>query len=149
MTDVLNPDNLNPDRLRPTLDRERHLPEMRFLTYPIQIDQTGPQVSTRAEHIREQIEQLLMTAPGERIHRPEFGVGADHLVFEGGGEQLRALVRQRLTATLAEALTGQVDPESLRTEILAGGDDHMLIIRIGYRIATIGREFEHDFTVRR
>ncbi len=33
-------------------------------------------------HIREQIEQVLFTDPGERVFRPELGAGMRQLVFE-------------------------------------------------------------------
>ena len=36
----------------------------------------------RVRHIREQIEQVLFTDPGERVFRPEFGAGVRRLVFE-------------------------------------------------------------------
>ena len=30
---------------------------------------------TEAEHVRDLIEQILFTSPGERVNRPEFGAG--------------------------------------------------------------------------
>ena len=33
------------------------------------------------EHIRDMIELLLFTAPGERVNRPDFGSGLQQMVF--------------------------------------------------------------------
>ena len=40
---------------------------------------------TRDDHLRDLIEQVLFTAPGERVMRPDFGSGLLALVFEPGG----------------------------------------------------------------
>ena len=74
----------------------------------------GPAVSRGADHVREQIEQVLFTTPGERVFRPEFGAGVQTLVFEpnnhaavGGDPQAPDL------AALTDALHGEVEPAAL------------------------------------
>jgi len=41
-------------------------------------------------HIREMIEQLLFTSPGERVNRPNFGTGLLQLVFAPNSDTLAA-----------------------------------------------------------
>ena len=61
------------------------------LRFPFQISERGvAATSGRREIIRQQIEQLLLTIPGERINRPEFGCGVQRLVFSGVGPQAAA-----------------------------------------------------------
>ena len=53
-----------------------------FMKFPLTIGAEGAVPSTRLEHVREIIETVLFTNPGERWFRPDFGVGAVALVFE-------------------------------------------------------------------
>ena len=34
------------------------------------------------DHLRDMIEQFLLTDPGERVNRPDFGAGLRHMIFE-------------------------------------------------------------------
>lgn len=137
-------DLLRPDQLVPRVRSERRLTEVGYLAFPLRTDAGRPAVADRGRHVRDQIEQVLFTAPGERPHRPDWGIGVEHLVFEPGAEALRAVVHQRLTSTLAEVLAGEVEPSSLAVEVTVR-DDTTLVVRIGYALATVGRQVEHLF----
>ena len=119
--------------------------ESQYLKFPFSMEQNGPNTSTRSEHVREQIEQVLFTSPKERVFRPEFGVGVRRLVFEPNNAALRNTTLKRLNASLAEALHGEVDPRTL--EIEASNEDEMLIIHISYVLAAISRQESHSFAV--
>jgi uncharacterized protein len=134
------------DELRPSLGTTRHLPDHRYLRFPFRVTGDGPATSARADHVREQIEQVLLTAPGERVHRPDWGVGVELLVFEPRAEQLRTVVGKRLIGALAEALAGEVDPESLRAEVDLRGET-AIVITVAYRLATIGHSVQHEFEI--
>jgi phage baseplate assembly protein W len=51
--------------------------------YPFQIDKNGKTavVSSEEAHLRQMVEQVLFTTPGERVNRPTFGCGINQLVF--------------------------------------------------------------------
>jgi phage baseplate assembly protein W len=66
------------------------------------------------ETIRGKIIQILFTAPGERVNRPDFGCGLFNLVFEPNDEILAAAVE----FTVGQALT-----RWLGDEILVDGVD--------------------------
>src|SRR6187455_1477947 len=52
------------------------------LDYPYRFDRSGWTATTGDEdHIRDLIEQVLFTAPGERVNRPTFGTGLAQLLF--------------------------------------------------------------------
>jgi uncharacterized protein len=121
----------------------RRLPSISYLKFPFTIDTDGAAASTRQAHVREQIEQVLFTNPGERIFRPEFGAGVQHLLFEPNAQPLRELARKRLSASLSEALQGEVDPRTL--EIEPEFIDETLYIRITYQLAALGEREEHVF----
>lgn len=59
------------------------------VAYPWHIDAGGRTASaTRADHIRQLIEQVLFTTPGERVNRPTFGSGLMQLVFSPNSSEL-------------------------------------------------------------
>ncbi|MCB1800555.1 MAG: GPW/gp25 family protein [Gammaproteobacteria bacterium] len=127
---------------------ENRLPRTRYMAFPFRLERNGPATSTRMEHIREQVEQVLFTSPGERVFRPEFGFGARQHVFEPNAAPLWELARGRLFGSLAEALAGEVDPKTLRVEVGPGpGQPEVLLVQISYTIAALQKEERHSFTL--
>ena len=60
------------------------------LDFPYHFDGRGRTATTgRDDHIRDLIEQVLFTAPGERVMRPDFGSGLLALVFEPNSSDAR------------------------------------------------------------
>jgi phage baseplate assembly protein W len=109
-----------------------------FMDFPLRLGADGAGPCPRIEHIRDQIEQVLFTDPGERWFRPEFGAGIRSLVFEPQNTALWQVTRQRLQSNLADALAGEVDPRDLSIEVGADADfPERLMIRIGYRLTAL------------
>ena len=75
--------------------------------FPFQIDHASRQAaqSDYEAHVEQMIEQVLLTSPGERVNRPDFGCGLRHLLFAPYSEALSAtaqiLVLQALSKWLA------------------------------------------------
>jgi hypothetical protein len=115
------------------------------MSFPVRIGERGAATSDRNAHVREQIEQVLFTNPGERAFRPEFGVGIRALIFEPNNAVLWEITRKRLIASLSEALRGEVDPKSL--EITVDGEEEKLLVVISYTLATIGHRERQEFLV--
>jgi len=113
-----------------------------YMSFPLRIGAGGAATSTRAAHVREQIEQVLFTDPGERVFRPEFGAGVRAIIFEPNGSVLAEILRKRLTDSLAEALQGEVDPQTLRVEVRP--DEEKLLVEISYALATIGQSEAYE-----
>lgn len=127
---------------------ESRLPRTRYMSFPFSMGKNGAATSTRAEHIREQIMQVLFTGPGERVFRPDFGFGARQHVFEPNSIQLWEAVQSRLHGSLSEALAGEVDPKTLQVEVGAPKDrPEMLLVKISYVLAALQKEESHEFTV--
>lgn len=60
-----------------------------YLDNPFHIDGRGRSAETRLDdHIRDMIYQVLFTAPGERVNRPDFGCGVRQLVFMANSDAL-------------------------------------------------------------
>lgn len=116
-----------------------------YLSFPLKIGIDGTATSSRSDHVREQIEQVLFTNPRERVFRPEFGVGVRRLIFEPNTALLRDVTEKRLRASLAEALQGEVDPKTL--EIKVAAEQEKLFIRISYVLARIQQQETHEYEV--
>ena len=112
--------------------------EKPFLKFPFSIDKEGPLTSSRSQHVREQIEQVLFTSPKERVYRHEFGVGIRNLVFEPNNATLMNITHKQLLTSLADALHGEVDPRTLTVDITQ--NDGQLEIQISYMLAAINKE---------
>jgi len=116
-----------------------------YLAFPLRIHSTGAAKANRGRHVRDQIEQVLFTMAGERVFRPEFGAGVQALIFEPNASVVWQVARKRLVASLAEALTGEVDPRSIEVDV--GGEDATLTITISYSLATLGIRENQTFTL--
>ena len=121
------------------------LSDVPYLSFPFVVGADGPRTSTRSDHVRGQIEQVLFTSPRERVFRPEFGVGVRRLLFEPNNIQLRNTTLKQLNASLSEALHGEVDPKTLEVEVV--NDAPRLLIRISYVLAAINKRESQDFVL--
>jgi len=79
------------------------------IAFPYRFDGRGRTAeATQNDHIRDLIEQVLFTAPGERVNRPEFGCGLLQLVFEPNSVELATatqfLVQGALQQTLGDLI---------------------------------------------
>ena len=99
--------------------------------FPFQLDARGQAADPGYErHMREMIELVLFTAPGERINRPEFGTGLLELVFAPGTSEEAGVTQQLARAALQRELGDVVTVTSLTVE--AG--DAALDIRVEYEL---------------
>jgi phage baseplate assembly protein W len=61
----------------------------RQLDFPLHVDGRGRlAVTSPDDHVRDMIQQVLFTSPGERVNRPDFGSGLLQLVFLPNSEPL-------------------------------------------------------------
>jgi uncharacterized protein len=73
--------------------------------YPLAFDTRGRTASTgEDEHIRDLIEQVLFTSPGERVNRPTFGSGLLQLVFAPNSDALAAATQVSVQGALQQWL---------------------------------------------
>jgi phage baseplate assembly protein W len=85
--------------------------------FPFQFDSRGrTAASSGDDHIREMIEQVLFTSPGERVNRPDFGSGLMQLVFAPNSEELAATVQLLVQGALQQWLGDRIQVEAVRVE---------------------------------
>jgi phage baseplate assembly protein W len=109
------------------------------LRYPLAVDPARGRISQEQDfsaHVEQLVMQVLMTAPGERINRPDFGCGVKRLVF-GPASEVAATLAQ---STVYQALTTWLPNTITVNEVTARADGAMLQIRVGYVIKARGEQ---------
>jgi hypothetical protein len=101
------------------------------IAFPFDYNRQGltAQVNT-SDHIRNLIDQLLFTSPGERVNRPTFGSGVTQLLFAPNSDQLAATLYASTQAALQQCLGDLVEVHDL--EIF--NDESTLHIKLDYSI---------------
>lgn len=95
------------------LPRQRNVINIDF---PFQFDRYHRTASTNDEdqHIRDLIEQLLFTTPGERVNRPDFGSGILSLIFAPNSAELATAMEITIQASIEQWLGDLIDLQSLQ-----------------------------------
>lgn len=88
---------------------------MRQIAYPYHIDNTGRTADVDYDqHIRQLIEQLLFTSPGERVNRPDFGTGLSQMVFAPNSDELATATEYLVQGALQQWLAELIHVESVQ-----------------------------------
>lgn len=112
------------------------------IDYPFYFDNRYRTASTtEADHIRDMIEQLLMTDPGERVNRPEFGSGLRQLVFAPNSPELAAALQFTVRAALQQWLGDVIEVQFLEVSAV----DATLTVDLKYTVRSTHEERTEQF----
>ncbi|MEL7045551.1 MAG: GPW/gp25 family protein [Pseudomonadota bacterium] len=101
------------------------------IAWPYRIARDGRSATaTDEEHIRQMIEQVLFTSPGERVNRPEFGSGLLNLVFGPNSPELAAATEFTVQGALQQWLGEVISVESVAVE----SSDSKLTVHVSYMV---------------
>ena len=90
---------------------------MTNLRFPYQFDGRGRTAeANNDDFIRGLIEQVLFTAPGERVMRPDFGSGVMQLVFAPNSTELAATTQFLVQGALQQWLGNLIALEGVEVE---------------------------------
>jgi phage baseplate assembly protein W len=107
------------------------------IDFPFHFDSRGRTAATdENDHIRDMIEQLIFTNPGERVNRPDFGSGILQLIFAPNSPELAATVQFTLQAALQRWLGDVIDVQGLNVQAL----DSSLTVDLKYVIRKTNQE---------
>ena len=113
------------------------------LDFPYHFSGLGRTATTdRNDHIRDLIQQVLFTSPGERVMRPDFGAGLLQLVFEPNSTTLAATTQFLVQSGLQQHLSGLVAVQSVTVENI----DASLEVTVRYTVLEDGTTAEATFT---
>jgi phage baseplate assembly protein W len=92
----------------------RARPSRTDIAFPFRADRRGRTAQAAYDdHVRDLIEQLLFTSPGERVMRPDFGCGLLDLVFTPNSPELASALELSVHASLQRWLGELIEVESL------------------------------------
>lgn len=87
------------------------------IEFPFRFDHRGRTASTDDEdHIRDMIEQVLFTSPGERVNRPTFGSGLLQLIFAPINDALAGAVQMTVQGSLQQWLGDLIKVEAVQVD---------------------------------
>lgn len=113
------------------------------IDYPFHFDEGGRTAGTQNDdHIRDLIEQVLFTSPGERVNRPTFGSGLLQLVFAPNSDTLAAATQMSVQGALQQWLGDLIQVESVEVTNV----DSTLGVNIQYVIRASQRRQVAEFS---
>lgn len=102
---------------------------------PIVVSKAGGCVgpnTTLSENTKQNLKNLLLTSPGERVMIPDFGVGIRNYLFENESTEVVAELQNRI-ATQVETYMPMIVLVDLNVSI----QEHVLNIRVVYGISGV------------
>jgi Bacteriophage baseplate protein W len=113
------------------------------IDFPLHFDERGRTARTDdADHLRDMIEQLLFTRPGERVNRPDFGCGLLQMVFAPSSPEIAGALQLTIQAALDRWLGDVVEVRELSVEAV----DAKLTVDITYASRRTGEEQTRSFS---
>jgi phage baseplate assembly protein W len=99
--------------------------------YPVGVDAGLGRLATERsyeQHVDQMIRQVLLTAPGERINRPEFGCGVRRMLFAPNSVVSASLAQ----VTVHQALDRWLGSVIKVDDVVVAAVESTLTIRISY-----------------
>lgn len=110
--------------------------------FPYRLDSRGRTADPGlSDHVRDLIEQLIFTSPGERVNRPDFGSGLLQLVFAPSSPELAATVQLTLQAALQRWLGDVIEVRALDIR----SEDSTITVELTYLVRALGQEQSATF----
>ena len=97
--------------------------------FPYQFDGRGrTQQATIDDYVRQLVEQVLFTSPGERVNLPDFGSGLLQLPFAPNSVEMAAATQFAVQAALQKWLSNVIKVQS----VVATRQDAQLTVVVSY-----------------
>ena len=99
--------------------------------FPFYFDGRGRSAQPdEAAHVRQLIELVLFTAPGERVNRPDFGAGVNRLLFAPNSPELATATEFMVQGALQQWLGTLIQVEGVRVQ----SSDATLTVTVQYML---------------
>jgi phage baseplate assembly protein W len=110
--------------------------------FPYSFDRHGRTSSVdEAGYVRDLIEQVLFTAPGERVMRPDLGSGVAQLVFALNSVEVAGATQMLVQGALQKWLGDLIAVLEVRADNL----DAELLVTVRYQLLRDGRVITETF----
>ncbi len=99
------------------------------IDFPFHLDGRGRTAAADADdHIRDLIEQVLFTTPGERVNRPTFGSGLLQLLFAPNSDELATATQLLVQGALQQWLGDRIEIQAVEV----ASEDAVLRVTVAY-----------------
>ena len=114
------------------------------IAFPYRVDGRGRTAEAEHDdaHLRDLIEQVLFTVPGERVNRPDFGCGLLQLVFAPNSAELAATLQVLVQGSLQQWLGDLMRIDEVQAESV----DSTLSVRVRYTVLRTQASRSASFT---
>lgn len=114
-----------------------------YVDDPFHLDERGRTAETTLDdHVYDLIFQVLFTAPGERVNRPEFGCGIEQLVFMPASDAVVAATQQLVNGALHRWLEDVIAVQ----DVVVTAQESTLTVKVIYTRRDTGQRMEQTFT---
>ena len=114
------------------------------ISFPFRIDATGRTVqpSDAAAWVRELLELVLFTAPGERVMRPTFGSGTHQLVFAPASDEVATATQHLVRSALQQWLSDWIEVQ----DVTVVGEENRLTATVIFLLRSTREQQRASFT---
>ena len=98
------------------------------VNFPYQFDGRGRTLDPSSDYVRQLVEQVLFTSPGERVNMPDFGSGLLQLPFAPNSMEMAAATQFTVQAALQKWLSGYIRVQS----VIATAQESTLTVTVTY-----------------
>ena len=105
--------------------------------FPVRVDQSAGQILKQTEYsayVSQLIRQVLLTAPGDRVNRPDFGAGLRRLLFAPTDDTTATLLKTTIFQSLERWLGTLIRVDEINTSF----DEGRLDVTIVYTLKARG-----------
>jgi Bacteriophage baseplate protein W len=100
------------------------------VNFPFQLDGRGRTQDALGDYVRQLVEQVLFTSPGERVNLPDFGSGLLQLPFAPNSVEMAAATQFTVQAALQKWLSNYIKVES----VVASSSEATLTVTVSYSL---------------
>jgi phage baseplate assembly protein W len=106
------------------------------IAFPLHFDGRGvTAMASDDDHVRDMIEQVLFTTPGERVNNPGFGCGLLQTPFEPNSIELQQTTEFLVRAAVSQTLGNLIDVQAIDVT----RNDSMFSVTVQYVVRRSGQ----------
>lgn len=104
------------------------------VSFPYQFDGRGRTQDPADDYVRQLVEQVLFTSPGERVNLPDFGSGLLQLTFAPNSMEMAAATQFTVQGALQKWLSAYIKVQS----VIVSADESLLTVTVTYALLSTG-----------
>jgi phage baseplate assembly protein W len=104
------------------------------VNFPFQFDGRGRTDDPGQDYVRQLVEQVLFTSPGERVNLPDFGSGLLQLPFVPNSLEMAAATQFTVQGALQKWLSAYIRVQS----VVASVEEAVLTVTVTYSLLNTG-----------